>query len=73
MTQDAKEFWREVIAHLKDYCKQNDYHLFYSSSEGWANVSYKAQRIRIRYTDTWFDIQEKLKQFTNDTKSKRSR
>lgn len=71
--QDEREYWAEVVQYLKETQKKFPIVLFYSSREGWANVSYKTERVKITSSDCWHDMTEKIKSLTNDRQPKRPR
>lgn len=56
MSTIEKSYLDEVIEMLKD----STFHIWYSSEEGWCCVSYKTKRVKIDYTQTWFDIENIL-------------
>ena len=58
MTIQQTAKWKKMIAEIKLYYPH--FCIFYSSSEGWANISYKHRSYTIRYYMTAEAINEKL-------------
>lgn len=58
-----KYFWEEVVKELFENRKYKNVHKWYSSSKGWAYLSYKGERRYVDYTCSYTTIENILNAF----------
>ena len=58
-----KHFWKEVVRDLFQNRKYEHVHKWYSSSEGWAWLSYKSERRYVDCTCSYTSIENILNGF----------